>query len=406
MEIIKIAWRNVWRSKTRSLVVIAAVCIGMIGGVFSSALMFGMMEQRIKVAISTEMAHIQIHNPKYIDNQESKYFIDNTNEYLTKIRKIEGVNAAARLKVSAMASSAETATGVVINGIIPTDEIKVSDISTRLVAGDYFAEDKSNQILVGSEFAKKLKLDLRSKVILNFQDTSGTLTGGTFRVCGIFKTSNKAYDETQVFVRKGDLAQLCLYDENVSQEIAILINDNEKLDEVKTEISGIVGKNLLVRTWKEISPDLAMLTDMMTQYGAYLVFIILMALAFGIINTMLMAILERKKELGMLMAIGMNKPKIRRMIVWETIFLTFIGTIIGIVISQLLVGYFGRVGINLGIYADAFESMGYDSMLYPVLNTGFYIQVVSLTIFTALFSAIFPIRRAIKMNPAEVLRTE
>ncbi len=406
MELIKIAWRNVWRSKTRSLVVIAAVCIGMIGGVFSSALMFGMMEQRIKVAISTEMAHIQIHNPKYIDNQESKYFIANTNEYLSKIRKIEGVTASARLKISAMASSAETATGVVINGIIPADEIKVSDISTRLVAGDYFAEDKGNQILVGAEFAEKLKLDLRSKVVLNFQDTSGTLTGATFRVCGIYKTTNKAYDETQVFVKKDDIAQICLYDGDISHEIAVLIDDNDKLDEVKTEVQGIVGKDNLVRTWKEISPDLAMMTDMMTQYGSYLVLIILMALAFGIINTMLMSILERKKELGMLMAIGMNKPKIRRMIVWETVFLTFIGTIIGIVFSQVLVSYFGRVGINLGMYAEAFESLGYDSMLYPVLNTGFYVQVVILTVVTALFSAIFPIRRAIKMNPAEVLRTE
>ena len=406
MEIIRIAWRNVWRSKTRSIVVIAAVCIGMVGGIFSSALMFGMMESRIKTAISTEMSHIQVHNPKFIDNQDQEFYLDNTQEYLTGINKIDGAVGSARLKVNAMASSAETATGVVINGIIPEDEMRVTDISTRIISGDYFAEEKSNQIFVGAEFAEKLKLDIRSKVIMTFQDTSGTITGGTFRVCGIFKTTNKMYDETQVFVRKSELAELCLYDKNISHEIAVLLEDNEMLLETVTAVEGVVGEMVLVQNWKEISPDLAMMTDMMTQYGTYLVFIILMALAFGIINTMLMAILERKKELGMLMAVGMNKPKIRRMIAWETVFLTFIGTIAGIVISQVLVGYFAKHGIDLGMYAEAFEEMGYDSMLYPILNTEFYIQVVVLTVITALFSAIFPIRRAIKMNPAEVLRTE
>ena len=406
MEILKIAWRNVWRSKTRSIVVIAAVSIGMLGGVFSSALMFGMMESRIDTAISTEMAHIQIHNADYINNQDQEFFIRNTQLYLTKIRAIEGVEASGRLKINAMASSAETSSGLVINGIIPQDEMKVSDLSTKLIRGDYFTEVKSNQIVIGEKLADKLNLDIRSKVILTFQDTSGVITGGSFRVCGIFSTTNKMFDESQVFVRKADLAALCLMDENVSHEIVVLIDDNERLIEVKTDIEKFAGEHDLVRTWKEISPDLAMLTDMMTQYGAYLVFIILLALAFGIINTMLMAILERKKELGMLMAIGMNKRRIRRMIVFETIFLTFIGTIIGMLVSYFLVGYFSKHGINLGMYSDAFDELGYSSMIYPILNKEFYVQVVVLTVLTALFAAIFPIRRAIKMNPAEVLRTE
>jgi ABC-type lipoprotein release transport system permease subunit len=406
MEILKIAWRNVWRSKTRSIVVIAAVSIGMLGGVFSSALMFGMMESRIDTAISTEMAHIQIHNADFIDNQDQEYVIRNTPQYLTKIRDIGGTEASGRLKINAMASSAETSTGLVINGIIPEDEMKVSDVSTKLISGDYFTEIKSNQIVIGEKLAEKLNLDIRSKVILTFQDTSGVITGGSFRVCGIFSTTNKMFDETQVFVRKADLARLCLMDENASHEIAVLIDNNNRLMEVKTDIEKFVGKNEIVRTWKEISPDLAMLTDMMTQYGTILVFIILMALAFGIINTMLMAILERKKELGMLMAIGMNKRRIRRMIVLETIFLTFIGTVVGILVSYFLVGYFSNHGINLGMYSDAFEELGYSSMIYPILNREFYVQVIVLTVLTALFAAIFPIRRAIRMNPAEVLRTE
>ncbi len=406
MELIKIAWRNIWRSKTRSLVVIAAVCIGMTGGIFASALMYGMMDSRIETAISTETAHIQLHNPDFIANQDQEFIIKNANNLKTKISKIEGVNVCSRLKINAMASSAETGTGIIINGITPVDEILVSDLNTRLIKGDYFAEDKKNQIFVGEKFAEKLKLDIRSKVVLTFQDTTGTITGGTFRVCGIFKTTNKMYDEMQVFVRKTDLSAITLDDKSSAHEIAILIDDNERLEEVKSEIETIVGEDTLIRTWKEISPDLALITDMMGQFGSILVFIILMALAFGIINTMLMAILERKKELGMLMAVGMNRPKIRRMIAWETVFLTLTGTMIGMGISYVLVTFFADRGINLNMYAEAFEELGYSSMLYPVLDMSFFFQVVILTLITALFSAIFPIRRAIKMNPAEVLRTE
>ncbi len=406
MELIKIAWRNIWRSKTRSLVVIAAVCIGMTGGIFASAIMFGMMDSRVETAIATEVAHIQLHNPDFVLNQDQEFTIENADELEAKISKIDGVNVCSRLKINAMASSAETGTGIIINGIEPDKEIKVSDLNTKLTKGDYFAEDKSNQIFVGEKFAEKLNLDIRSKVVLTFQDNTGTITGGTFRVCGIYKTSNNMYDEMQVFVRKSDLTEITLDDMSSAHEIAVLIDDNERLMEVTDEIKKITGDKILVQNWKELSPDLAMITDMMGQFGTILVFIILMALAFGIINTMLMAILERKKELGMLMAVGMNRRKIRRMITWETIFLTVTGTIIGMGFSYFLISFFAEKGINLNMYAEAFEELGYSSMLYPVLNTEFFIQVTILTIITALFAAIFPIRRAIKMNPAEVLRTE
>jgi putative ABC transport system permease protein len=407
MEIIKIAWRNIWRSKTRSLVVLASVCIGMVGGIFSTAAMIGMMNQRVDTAINTEMSHIQIHHKDFIANQEQEYNIASSDKLIAEIKQTEGVKAVSgRLKIGAMISSAETAGGVVVNGIVPTDEIQISDLHTKIVAGEFFTDKKSNEIVISKKLAEKLKLDIKSKVVLTFQDADGNIVADNYKVCGIYKTVNGMYDEMQVFVKKDHLCAITGYDENTVQEIAVLLSDNDNLEKSKEEIAKLCANDLTVRTWKEISPDLGMMTDMMAQYSGYILAIILMALAFGIVNTMLMAILERKKELGMMMAIGMNKAKIRSMIVWETIFLTFTGTIAGMAISQALVSYFGKVGINLGMYADGLESFGYDAMLYPALNTEFYIQVVVLTILTALFAAIFPIRRAIKMNPAEVLRTE
>jgi len=369
--------------------------------------MIGMTNQRIDTAIKTEISHIQLHNPKFIFNQEQEYYLENTDELLKSISKSKYVSAiSSRLKITAMISSAETASGVIINGVVPADEKAISNLHTKIIDGEFFTENKSNEIVISQKLADKLKLGIKSKLVLTFQDSEGNIVSDNYKVCGIYRTTNQMFDEMQVFVKKSHLSSICGYNENIAQEIAVLLKDNENLSLAETEIKEIAGKGIMVRTWKEISPDLGMMTDMMAQYSGYILMIILMALAFGIINTMLMAILERKKELGMMMAIGMNKAKIRAMIAWETVFLTITGTVVGMVIAQILVSYFGNVGIDLTMYAEGFETVGYEAVLYPELNTSFYIQVVVLTIFTALFAAIFPIRRAIKMNPAEVLRTE
>jgi ABC-type lipoprotein release transport system permease subunit len=143
MEIIKIAWRNIWRNKARSLVILISVSIGMVGGIFATAAMIGMTNQRIETAIKTEISHIQLHNPKFIDNQEQEYYIENTDELVSKIAKSNYVTAVStRLKISAMISSAETASGVIINGVVPADEMKVSNLSTKIIEGEYFTENK------------------------------------------------------------------------------------------------------------------------------------------------------------------------------------------------------------------------------------------------------------------------
>jgi ABC-type lipoprotein release transport system permease subunit len=379
----------------------------MVGGIFATAAMIGMTNQRIDTAIKTEISHIQLHNPKFIFNQEQEYYLENTDELIKAISKSKYVAAvSSRLKITAMISSAETASGVIINGVVPADEKVLSNLHTKIIDGEFFTENKSNEIVISQKLADKLKLGIKSKLVLTFQDAEGNIVSDNYKICGIYSTTNKMYDEMHVFVKKSHLSSICGYNENISQEIAVLLKDNENLSLAEAEIKEIAGSEIMVRTWKEISPDLGMMTDMMAQYSGYILMIILMALAFGIINTMLMAILERKKELGMMMAIGMNKAKIRAMIAWETVFLTITGTVVGMAIAQILVSYFGNVGIDLTMYAEGFEAVGYEAILYPELNTSFYIQVVVLTIFTALFAAIFPIRRAIKMNPAEVLRTE
>jgi ABC-type lipoprotein release transport system permease subunit len=244
---------------------------------------------------------------------------------------------------------------------------------------------------------------MRSKPVLTFQDFSGNITGGAFRITGIFATDSKMFDEMNVFVKRSDLERIAGFTPSSAHEIAVLFKDNDDLKERTQEIVAVSPDNLEVKNWKDLYPELGMMSLMTQKYLFYLVAIIMFALAFGIINTMMMSILERRKELGMLMAIGMTQRKIRKMIIWETLFLTAVGSFAGLLINQGLVSYFGSRGLDFSAFAEGFSEYGFSAVFYPEISGMFYFQIVGLVVLTALVAAIFPIIRAGKMKPSEIL---
>jgi ABC-type antimicrobial peptide transport system permease subunit len=246
---------------------------------------------------------------------------------------------------------------------------------------------------------------IRNKVQITISDIEGTPIQGIFRVCGIYKTTNTGFDQTTVFVNAGELSKLYGGEDILTHEIAILLNNIDDADIVKEKLSRIPGDNS-VRTWKELAPDAAMMNDFMIMYYFIFIGIIMLALAFGIINTMLMAILERTKELGMLMAIGMNRRRIFIMIMLETIFLTVVGAITGILLGWAITEILGKTGIHFAGWGEGFEAVGFAARVYPVVTPEFFVFTTIMVIATAIISSIWPARKALKLNPVEALRTE
>jgi len=246
---------------------------------------------------------------------------------------------------------------------------------------------------------------IRNKVQITISDMEGTPIQGIFRVCGIYKTTNTGFDQTAVFINAGELAKLYGGHDILTHEIAILLNNIDDADIVKGKLSRISGDNS-VRTWKELAPDAAMMNDFMIMYYFIFIGIIMLALAFGIINTMLMAILERTKELGMLMAIGMNRRRIFKMIMLETIFLTVVGAVAGIILGWAITEVLGKTGIHFTGWGEGFEAIGFAARVYPVVTLEFFVFTTIMVIATAIISSIWPARKALKLNPVEALRTE
>ena len=470
-----ISWKNVWRNKNRSLVVIIAVTLGIISGVLLVGIMEGWVKQRLHDAIYNEVSHVQIHNTEYLKNEEILLTVRDTTEMVRAIEALPGLKGwVMRTRMVAMVNTPWANTGVIVYGIDPEKEKQVTEIYKKIVpgGGEYLDKEKPGNIFISDKTAEILKLKqyiitdevidrlkaekvpevilsqldtlkdvrfrspkefrealkgeltkkeldsyglqiidyaldfrIRNKIQITISDETGTPVQGTFRVCGIYKTTNGGFDQATVFVNSRELAGLYNGKSILTHEIAILLNDIENADSVKEKLTGISPDNT-ISTWKELAPDAAMMNDYMIMYYFIFIGIVMFALAFGIINTMMMTILERTKELGMLMAIGMNRKRVFYMIMLETVFLTLVGAIAGMLSGWVIIESLGKTGIHFSTWGEGFEAIGFAAIVYPVITPDFFIIITVMVIVTAIISSVWPARKALKLIPVEALRTE
>jgi ABC-type lipoprotein release transport system permease subunit len=246
---------------------------------------------------------------------------------------------------------------------------------------------------------------IRNKIQITISDEKGTPVQGTFKVCGIFRTTNTGFDQATAFVNSRELADLYDGKSVLIHEIAIMIDDIENVNLIREKLSVISHSNT-VSTWKDLAPDAAMMNDFMIIYYLIFIGIVMFALAFGIINTMMMTILERTRELGMLMAIGMNRRRIFSMIMLETIFLTIVGSAAGMLGGWAIVMSLGKTGIHFSSWGEGFEAIGFAATVYPIITPFFFMIITIMVIATAIISSVWPARKALKLDPAEAIRTE
>ncbi len=471
-----IAWKNVWRNKTRSLIVITAVTIGVFAGIFSMAAINSSVVQRLDAAVNEELSHIQVNNKDFRSSADIQNIINDYPRVVDALKSTPGVTkVTGRIIIRGIASTATKNAGVEITGVDVEKEKEIFTLSKKLIpgTGSYFDNDtKFNTVFIGEKLAKELNIiryiitpeavtslrkegmptDIiskvetlqgqrftsekkftkayekilepgeaqkygwkikeaawsyreRSRIYLRFLDINNNQTEAGFRVSGIFRTNNDMFESLSVFVPINELRQLTGMKEGTFHRTIARLENNDITDRATPVIREKL-KDYEVLNWKEIQPDLAMIADFIGQIYAIFMVIILAALAFGIVNTMLMAVLERTRELGMLMAIGMNRRKIFLMIMLESIFLSIVGGFAGMAVSEVVISITGKTGINLVKYSEGMEAIGYSAHLFPTIDTQFFITTTILIVLTGIISAIYPARKALKLNPVEAIRGE
>ncbi len=208
-----------------------------------------------------------------------------------------------------------------------------------------------------------------------------------------------------VFVNKKYITNLLSVSPVTSTEIAVITAD---IKQTKTIVEQVRTQNskLLIQSYADLDPMSIYQSEYMGIMYNVIIAFILFALSFGIINTVLMSVLERTKEFGMVMAIGMKKGKVFLMILYESVFVSITGGVLGMIIGVAFSLYFGKVGIDISGYSDAMESFGIDAVMYPSLNIDFFVGMTILVLLTGILSSIYPARRALKLNPSDALRSD
>lgn len=399
-----LAWRNIWRNKKRSLIIIAAITAGLSCGLFASAVMYGMYESMINSTIDRELGHIQIHSLKFEDEKILTDTIPDFRNVVFQVRKqteVKGVSS--RILIEGMCSSPTSSRGIIIKGIIPDDEKNVTTIQDQIIKGSYFNSGLSAEVIIGKKLADNLDVKLKSKIVLSFQDFDGNIVYAAFRVGGIFRTESSLYDQSVVFVKQSDLTSL-LGNKELSHEIAIRLNSFKQVDSVYSKLSKAFP-TLSVKDWKLLAPELKVYYEILDIQLYFFMGIILFALLFGITNTMLMSVIERIREIGILIALGMKRSKIFSMIILETIALSLVGGFAGLIIGVIIVQMVNTTGINLSLFAEGLSQFGISTILYPVLPLSFYPIITLMIIVSAVIAAIYPAMKAIKLKPATAIRT-
>lgn len=398
-----LSWRNLWRHPSRSLAIMASMVLGTWAGAFILSLYFGMADGRVKIAIEQEVSHLQAHHPKFRDEYEAQWHID-IGRLDSLLPQMPGIKAwSLRSQAQGMLANASGSNGVQINGIDEVAEDAVRGFRQMIIAGNYLDSTKRNQILLGKKLAEKMKITTGNKVVLTFQDAEQEIVSGAFRVAGLYESPNAPLDELNVYIRRDDLNEL-LGTPGSCMEAAVLLTGEDKVAESLAWWK-LRCPDLLIEDWRAISPEVALVLSTLDFFSLIILIIVLIALAFGIINTMLMAVLERTREIGMLMAIGMNRMRIFFMIVLETLLLSLIGSPIGLLFVWITVAWLGKTGIDFsGIAGNVMKDFGYAAVIYPVLPLEKVGQIILLTIGTALLSAVFPAMKALRLRPAEAIR--
>ncbi len=398
----KLAWKNVWRNRLRSGIMVAAMVFGLLGVILMVGFVKALTDNMLENAIKYQTAHLQIHNPDFLVNEELDAWLPRADALADAIQDIPGVDGVTvRHVVDGMLASAASTRGVRINGIIVADEVAVTSLSESLVEGRLLPDEGRNPIMVSQRSAKKLNLRIGSKVVLTFSDLEGEVSGAAFRVCGFFNTPSSGFDESNVYVRRADLTEYTGL--NQSHEIAVRLADGDNIHAVKPDVEEVVGGQGIVQDWGEVQPVLAALKGTMNLSNNIIIGVFVVALGFGIINIMLMSVFERTREFAMLMAVGMTGGKVLRLVVMESLMLGGVGSVLGLAASSLMIAVTGKVGLPFGRMAEGLGAFGVDTVLYPEVSMTTYLGTLAMLLVTSVLAALYPARQILKKKLSEAL---
>jgi ABC-type lipoprotein release transport system permease subunit len=399
--VFRLAVRNVLRYRRRTMVVVTAVTIGVWAMLVYAAFSRGWEGGVVDSAVRTLTGHVQVHAPGYVADPSIDHRMPPpTGPLLSALRTPDILAWSARLRVPAVVRSERETAGVTLVGIDPASELRLSFIPDAVTEGRYLESPDDGGILIGRDLADRLSTGIGKRVVLISEAADHTAAERGFRVVGLFDADRSATERAFVFTGRLAAASLLKSGSQVS-EVAVTLHDPTRADGVVARLEA-AAPGLDVQPWTRLEP----LAEAMVELGETWIWIFYLvmyvAMAFGLVNTLLMAVLERTRELGLLQAIGMGPGLLWREVIVESLLVlatgVVLGTVLGLVTLSLVSG-----GIDFSSYAAGAEMWGMGTIIYPTLTVSDVMWAACVVIVLGTLASLYPAARAARRVPVEAI---
>ena len=403
-EYIKIAWRNIWRNKRRTIITVAAVFVAVLLSTFMTSMQEGTYSKMIDNVVKFYSGYIQIQNPEYWESKSINDIFEPDDQLRNSIASVPEVTYyVPRLESFTLISSGDyTKVGALI-GIDPEKENKLTGLSKWVAQGDYLKPDDDG-ILIAVNLAKHLNIHLGDTAILISQGYHGASAAGLYPVKGILKFPSPELNNFGVYLSINK-ARDFFSAPDMTTSIALMVDNYNHVDKAKHLLVGKLGNKYKVMTWSEMQPQLVQMIEGDRAGGIVMKAILYIVIAFGIFGTVIMMVSERKRESGIMIAVGMRKVRLSIILFFETLLLGFIGVISGFALSLPFISYLVRNPIPLPEkLAEAYEKFGIEpAMYFSMMSKVFVNQAITVLIITIIIS-FYPVIKTFNLNPVNAIR--
>jgi len=405
---IKMAWRNVWRNPRRTLLTVSAIIFACMILVFMLSLQFGSYETMINTSVKIHAGHLQIQAEEYHEKMKMRMVVADPDSVSRILDSVKGVAAyTARAKAFSLVSSNTRTSGVLVIGIDPEREANVSTLKRLIRDGRYLSNKDTNKVMVGKLLAKNLKVVPGDELTLLGQGRDGSIAATVLEIKGIFGSGIDEFDRSAIQIPLKYFQEVFAMGSAV-HEVVVIGESLKKVSDIKSTVQmnldGLSGKyRLKILDWMELMPGLLQGIQIDLVGGIIFYVILILVVSFSILNTFLMAIFERTREFGVLMAIGTTPKRLTKLLLMESMCMTIIGIAMGIILGGIITFYFQVHGIDLAGASEVLKQYGISGRLHPRLT---FISITSgplIVMFFAFCAALYPALKVRSLKPVEAM---
>lgn len=402
---VRLAWRNIWRQKRRTLLTASALAIAMLLALFTRSMQEGSYAHNLDNATRFYSGYLQLQNPEFSKNQSIDKLLPADDGFLKRVESIPGVTEIVpRLESFALGAAGDKSKGVLVMGVDPEREDGYSGLSHKVISGRYFKREDERAVLIGGGLAAYFNLQVGDEIALYGQGYHGTTAAGLFRIAGIVKFPHKQIDARIVYLPLKAAQDLYVTGEQVTAWV-LHGRDARSIPQLEHDARQVMGDTIRVRDWADISPELAQQIALDRASGQFMILVLYGVVGFGLFATIVMMTLERQREFAVMLATGMPRGKLQWIAILETLFLALTGVVLGLLVTTPILVWFFYNPIPLsGELAITMEEMGFEPIIPFSLAPELFAGQIGIVLCLLALCACYPLLRIGRLRIMQAMK--